>query len=174
MEKRVNQRIQQYVSKFKEDVRGKAVELGFDNSETINELLEFVYEYDRLVLEKDDFIKRKRLHNSIPCLNRCNAKRANGEQCTRRRRNDCEFCGTHYKGTPHGLFQDDLTSAESEISNQKLDVVAKDVKGIVYYVDAYDNVYKTEDILQGNDNPKIIAKCVRNGDVYTIPEFGLV
>jgi len=47
MEKRINQRIQQYVSQFKEAVRTKAVDLDFDNSSTINELLEFVYEYDR-------------------------------------------------------------------------------------------------------------------------------
>jgi hypothetical protein len=174
MEKRINQRIQQYVSQFKEAVRSKAVDLDFDNSSTINELLEFVYEYDRLVLQKDDFVKRKRVQNAIPALNRCNAKRANGEQCTRRRRNDCEFCGTHYKGTPHGMVAPDPASEEANISNQKIEVVAKDIKGIVYYVDNYSNVYRTEDILQGVDNPRVIAKCVRNGDNYTIPEFGLV
>jgi len=177
MEKRVNVRIQQYVSDLKHGIRDKIIELGFDNLSPVNELLEYVCEYDRLTLQKDDFIKRKRLQNSIPLSNRCSAKRANGEQCTRRRREDCEFCGTHYKGTPHGLVAiNDATgtTGQSNTSNQKVEVIAKDIKGIVYYVDKYDNVYKTEDILHGGDNPRIIAKCVRVGEIYTIPEFGLV
>jgi hypothetical protein len=174
MEKRINSRIQQYVSQFKDDVRNKIVELGFEGNSNTNDLLEYLYEYDRLVLQKDDFIKRKRVQNSIPALNRCSAKRANGEQCTRRRRDDCEFCGTHYKGTPHGLVMEGDDSTDVDMGNQKIEVFAKNIKGIVYYLDKYDNVYKTEDILHGLDNPRIIAKCIHEGENYTIPEFGLV
>ena len=174
MEKRINTRIQQYISKFKDDVRNKIVELQLGNTESINELLEHIYEYDRLVLEKDDFVKRKRVQNAIPSSNRCNAKRANGVQCTRRRKQDCEFCGTHFKGTPHGLVCEGVVDTNSTNHTQKIEVVAKEIKGIVYYVDKYNNVYKTEDILQGINNPSIIAKCVVSGNQYTIPEFGLV
>lgn len=174
MEKRVNTRIQKYVSSLKDDVRNKIVDLGFDKQSQVNELLEYIYEYDRLVLQKDDFIKRKRVQNSIPQNNRCSAKRANGEQCTRRRKTDCEFCGTHYKGTPHGLVLSGETEEDAHATTQKVEVIATEIKGIVYYVDKYNNVYKTEDILQGIDNPRIIAKCLRTGHVFTIPEFGLV
>jgi hypothetical protein len=62
----------------------------------------------------------------------------------------------------------------TENATQRLEVVAKEIKGIVYYIDKYDNVYKTEHILQGVNNPTVIAKCVRQGTQYTIPEFGLV
>jgi hypothetical protein len=107
-------------------------------------------------------------------LNRCIAKRANGEQCTRRRKDDCEFCGTHYKGTPNGLMQNQLECSEAN-SIQKLEVFAEEIKGIVYYVDKFTNVYKTEDILSEKQNPEIIAKYVLTDDnKYTIPEFGLV
>ena len=174
MEKRVNTRIQKYVSAMKDDVRNKIVELGFDEPTQVNELLEYIYEYDRLVLEKDDFIKRKRVQNAIPNNNRCSAKRANGEQCTRRRKTDCEFCGTHYKGTPHGVASSCEIEDGNRVSTQRVEVVASEIKGIVYYVDKYNNVYKTEDILQGRDNPTVIAKCLRDGDTLTIPEFGLV
>jgi len=174
MEKRINHRIQQYISKMKDDVRDKAVALGFDNGAPINELLEYLYEYNRLILLPDDFVKRKRIQNAIPASNRCNARRANGEQCTRRRRNDCEFSGTHYKGTPHGQVSSELDELDPDYTHQKLEVVAKDIHGIVYYVDKYNNVYKTEDILQGLHNPRIIAKCVVQNEIYTIPEFGLV
>jgi hypothetical protein len=174
MEKRVNTRIQQYISKFKDDVRTKIFELQFGNTPEINDLMEYICEYDRLVLDKDDFIKRKRVQNAVPSLNRCNAKRASGEQCTRRRKADCEFCGTHFKGTPHGLICDNASSTNAEYPAQKIEVIAKEIKGIVYYIDQFDNVYKTEDILRGTHNPAIIAKCVKQGAQYTIPEFGLV
>ncbi len=66
----------------------------------------------------------------------------------------------------------DITAPDN--TTQKMEVIATEIKGIVYYVDKYDNVYKTEDILQGVHNPAIIAKCVKQGSQYTIPEFGLV
>jgi len=107
-------------------------------------------------------------------MNRCNAKRANGEQCTRKRRDDCEFCGTHYKGTPHGLInQADGAAAESQ-ETVKLDVFAEEIGGIVYYIDKHRNVYKTDDVLQSKLNPSVIAKWEKTGERYTIPEFGLM
>lgn len=173
MEKRINDKSKIYVSEFKDAIRTKAVELGFDECpDKINELLEFVNEYDRLCFEKDDFIKRKRVKNAIPQMNRCNAKRANGEQCTRKRRDDCEFCGTHYKGTPHGLINVEDTE-HADACNQRLEVCVEEIGGIVYYIDRFKNVYKTEDILQSKENPQIIAKYEKVGDKYTIPEFGL-
>jgi GH25 family lysozyme M1 (1,4-beta-N-acetylmuramidase) len=54
-----------------------------------------------------------------------------------------------------------------------LEVCVEEIGGIVYYIDKYKNVYRTEDILQGKDNPKIIAKYERTGEKYTIPELGL-
>jgi hypothetical protein len=174
MEKRINKKIELYVTLFKDKIRDKITELKLNDKEKINDLLEFVYEYERFTLGKDDLNKRKRIKNSIPSLNRCIAKRANGEQCTRRRKDDCEFCGTHYKGTPNGLMQNQLECSEIN-SMQKLEVFAEEIKGIVYYVDKFTNVYKTEDILSEKQNPEIIAKYVLTDDnKYTIPEFGLV
>lgn len=171
MDKKINKNIETYVTDFKDGIRAKVLELEFENKDKANQLLEFVYEYDRLILSKDVFQKRKRIKNSIPTSNRCNAKRANGEQCTRRKKKECEFCGTHSKGTPHGLFE--INEKENNIC-EKLEVFAEDIKGIVYYLDKYNNVYKTEDILQEKENPKIIAKYVKINGEYAIPEFGLV
>jgi hypothetical protein len=133
-------------------------------------MLEFIYDYQRLVIVKDDMVKRKRIKNSIPALNRCCAKRANGEQCTRRRKENCDFCGTHSKGTPHGLIQTDGNSGND---SHKLEVFAEEISGIVYYLDKYNNVYKTEDILDGKQNPVIIAKYQKTNGLYSIPDFGL-
>ena len=174
MEKRINEHLKQYLSKFKDDVRDKIVELNLGENERINELLEFVYEYNRLTFEKEDFMKRRRVKNTVPLENRCNAKRANGEQCTRKRRDDCEFCGTHYKGTPHGVAtpneDNDATTSNEAVT---LEVFAEEIGGIVYYIDKFKNVYKTDDVLQSKLNPGVVAKWEKSGDKYTIPEFGL-
>lgn len=200
MEKRLNKKIELYVSTFKDEIRNKIMEIQFEETEKIHELMEFVYEYNRLTLEKDDFSKRKRLQNAIPVTNRCSAKRANGDQCTRRRRDDSEYCGTHYKSAPHGLMGDGvdgMVATEDDVGgdgedwscagetrategrdqpslmNHRLEVVAEEICGIVYYLDKYGNVYRTEDILKGKDNPDVIAKYVKVSDKYTIPELGL-
>jgi hypothetical protein len=157
MDKRLNKKCETYVGQFKSDVRTKIMEIGFDDKSKVNELIEYVYEYERLNFAKDDFIKRKRVKNSIPSDNRCNAKRANGEQCTRRRKDQCEFCGTHYKGAPHGL----ITSTDSIAPDTRkcaLEINAEDVNGIIYYIDKFNNAYDMEDVMGQRENPRIIGK----------------
>jgi hypothetical protein len=173
MEKKLNKKIETYITSFKDAMRSKIVESNFEDKAKINELLEFMYDYERLILNKDDFVKRKRVKNSIPVMNRCNARRANGEQCTRRRREDCEFCGTHSKGAPHGMMLDANEATNGEVM-QKVDVFAEEIKGIVYYIDKFSNVYKTNDILEGKENPEVIAKYIKLNGVYAIPDFGLI
>ena len=174
MEKRLNTKIDEHTKEFKDNIRKKAIELAFSETETqkLSELMAYILDYDKFSFQKDDLSKRKRVKNSIPELNRCIAKRANGEQCTRRRRDDCEFCGTHSKGTPHGLIQNSMSDASQ--STQSMEVFAEEVKGIVYYLDHHGNVYHTEDIMNELENPRIVAKWIKQGDAYTIPEFGLV
>ena len=104
MERRLNTKVENYLKTFKDGIRDKIIALDIKQDNNINKLIEYIYDYNRLTVDKEDFVKRKRVKNSIPENNRCMAKRANGEQCTRRRKLDCEFCGTHSKGTPHGLM----------------------------------------------------------------------
>jgi len=166
MEKRINDTLEKYLIKFKDDIKKKVSELGFDEKSKTNDLLEFVYEYQRMTLSKDDFSKRKRVQNSIPVSNRCIAVKSNNDRCTRRRKEGCEYCGTHYK---NGTAED---GAESAQIIKKLEVSAREMDGIVYYVDEFQNVYRTEDILNEVENPKIIAHYqLMNGTRYMIREF---
>ena len=173
MERRINTKIETYIGDLKtkicEKINEKTSTLA---NEDRSELLQYVYDFERLMLAKDDFIKRKRIKNAIPVTNRCNALRANNEQCTRRRKDGCEYCGTHSKGTPHGAVHAD---GEQDITDttKTLDVFAKEIMGIVYYIDHNKNVYNTEDIMNSVENPRIIAKYINNGGNITIPEFGL-
>ena len=170
MERRLNTKVEQYFTTFKDGIRDKIIALDIKQDGDISKLIEYIYDYNRLTVEKEDFIKRKRVKNSIPENNRCMAKRASGEQCTRRRKVECEFCGTHSKGAPHGLMDADQNVNQQ---NMNIDVTAREIKGIVYYIDDNTNVYNTEDVMNNKENPQIIAKYVNRNGTYSIPEFGL-
>ena len=112
MERRISSKIDNYIIAFKDAVSLKIRELGsaasaavaseVNASETNNsaivtstnttmdqfckQLTSFVYEYEKLKLLKEDFMKRKRVKNTVPIELRCLAKRANGEQCTRKKK----------------------------------------------------------------------------------------
>jgi len=168
MEKRLNKKVETYITTFKDSIRDKAIQLGLENDIKTTNLLQHIFDYDRLSFGKEDFQKRKRVKNHVPIYDRCCAKRATGEQCTRRRKDGCEYCGTHTKGTPHGIME---TADEPKSNTHKIEVWAQDILGIVYYIDKFNNVYDTADIIKNQVNPKIIAKYIKNDEHYSIPEF---
>ena len=64
-----------------------------------------------------------------------------------------------------------ISDKEPTLTTKKVEVNAIDIKGIVYYLDNVGNVYDTEDIISNSKNPRVIAKYVKTGDVYSIPEL---
>lgn len=170
MERRLNKKFEDYITSFKNDIRDKINTIKFEESDKINELMGYVYDYERLVFKKEDISKRKRVKNTIPETNRCNARRANNEQCTRRKKDGSDYCGTHIKGAPHGLITENININEVTC---KLEIIAQEIGGIVYYIDENTNVYNTEDVMNNKENPQIIAKYVNQNGTYSIPEFGL-
>ena len=170
MERRLNKKVETYIGSFKDSIREKATQLGLNNDTKSTQLLQYIYDYDRLSFNKEDFQKRKRVKNFVPIYDRCCAKRANNEQCTRRRKEGSEYCGTHMKGTPHGILD---VQNDNKVSTQKVEVWAQDIQGIVYYIDKFNNVYDTADIIKNQINPKIIAKYVKDGENYSIPELNV-
>ena len=170
MERRINKKIEAYITNLKDDIKLKADQLGLANDLNLSQLVQYIYDYDRLVLSKEDFLKRKRVKNVVHLSDRCCAKRASGEQCTRRKKTDCEYCGTHMKGTPHGICANE---DDDKPVGQKVEVWAQEIQGIIYYIDKIGNVYQVEDIIVNKINPKVIAKYVKNGEQYSIPEFNI-
>jgi hypothetical protein len=170
MEKRLNKKLELWITGFKDNIREKANQIGISKNDQTNQLIQYIYDYDRLTFGKEDFQKRKRIKNVVPFFDRCCAKRASNEQCTRRKKDGIEYCGTHMKGTPHGIIDN---QNESKPNTQKIEVWAQDIQGIIYYIDKSFNVYQAEDIVVNKLNPKIIAKYVKNGDIYSIPEFNI-
>ena len=172
MENRIANKVSNYSRKFKNDVVKEIQDLQISFEEK-QKIIQYVYDYSVLCLDKEDFAKRKRVKNIVSFCDRCMAKRAEGEQCTRKRKGDSMFCGTHIKGTPHGVVEE--TDCENNVLPQKqIQVTAQEIKGIIYYLDDNDNVYKAEDILQNKNNPQIIAKYTKTMDGnYSIPEYNI-
>ena len=186
MEKHIKQKIENFQLKFKNDIKewmnshnASVVDSKYPLAKLDSEFLKFVYDYNSMEMNETDFKKRTRIKNIVPQFELCIAKRANDEQCTRRRKTDgkykdepTHFCGTHIKGTPHGIVTND--AAIMPKPNNKVEVWVKDIKGINYYIDSQHNVYNPEDILANKVNPSIIAKWTKNADdVYSIPQFGI-
>lgn len=179
MEKRVTKKIETHQVEFKNEIKKWIEKSGCrfiskrnDNGEIdkTNDFLAFIYDYDSLSLSKADFQKRTRAKNVVPNYNRCVAKRANGEQCTRRKNDNSTLCGTHSKGTPHGLFLEEGEEKYEEKKEMKVQVWVEEIKGIHYYIDSNNNVYSSEDILSNKKNPKIISKWKKDGLNYIIIE----
>ena len=178
MERRVTKKIESYQVHFKNDIQQwlntHGIILKSGNEDKTSLFLKFLYDYPALKLMKEDFQKRKRIKNIVPNYERCTAKRANGEQCTRRKKEGCNFCGTHTKGTPHGILENNQATENSKV-RVKVEIWVQEIQGINYYIDTNHNVYRPEDIIQNSDTPQIIGKwlCDNQGK-YSIPEFNLV
>ena len=115
MEKRISSKTRLYIQNFKDVLKNKIVDDGRLDKKYMNELVQFIYDYPQLTFLPQDFQKRKRVKNIVPFFERCCALRANGEQCTRRKKDHPKFCGTHVKGTPHG----EITQTETPKTHTK-------------------------------------------------------
>ena len=167
MERRLTTRIRNHEKNFKNDIQKwfsenncSVVDSG--GLSKTSEFLKHVYDAEPLSLSPSDFTKRKRVKNDAPFCERCSAKRADGQQCTRRKRNDNNYCGTHMKGTPHGVIE---TNGILESVVKKITLTVVDINGIHYHVDTEGNVYDATDIISGSSSPSIIAQ-------YNLSESG--
>jgi hypothetical protein len=174
MEKRISKRIEQYQLDFKNAIKSyldkNGCRVSNEKEDITSDFLKFVFDFENMTLSKDDFRKRKRVKNQVPHYERCTARRANGEQCTRRRKDSACFCGTHIKGTPHGVVDSD---GESK-TFKKIEVWIQEIKGINYYIDDSNNVYLPEDILQNSTAPRKIGLwSMTDTGEYKIPVLGV-
>ncbi len=172
MEKRVNAKISLFLRDFKKSIKDYVdVNVNINTTEKqdeYNALLQFIYDYPNLELNGEDFSKRKRVKNTVPLFERCCALRANNEQCTRRKRDNKDYCGTHIKGRPYG----EITNTNVIERPKTITLTSKEIHGILYYIDNNGNVYNTHEVMENKKNPNIIAKYIIDDDGnYTIPSI---
>ena len=167
MDVKLNKKVDAYLREYKMNIAKKINTLSLNNNETVKELMDYIYNYENLVISNDDVTRKKRIKNTVPQYERCIAKRSTGEQCTRRRKDDHMFCGTHIKGTPHGVISDDHQCQETV---KKVNVWIQEISGISYYIDDNFNVYNMEDIIQNKVNPRVVYKWRKINDEYIIEQ----
>ena len=167
---KTNEVLKEYINTFKTAVKNKI--LSFDNNDMSNSaknaLLKIVYDYDVLTIDKESVAKKKRAQNTIPLVERCIALRADSQQCTRRKKQGIHVCGTHEKATPHGVI--DNADELNATNTKQVQTWMQCIMGIDCYIDADNNVYMTEDILNNVLNPRVYAKYVKNGEEYAFAE----
>ena len=174
MERRLTSRIREHETAFKNNIQKWLSDnncniTDSDGDKRTSEFLQFVYDYSQINITSADFIRRKRVKNDAPYYERCTANRADGHQCTRRKRDGSMFCGTHMKGTPHGVIATEKTSTEQV---EKIEIWVEDINGINYHIDSHGNVYDPKDIINGIKNPNIIAQYQKNSaGVFSIPSL---
>ena len=163
MEKRINDKVMLYVDTFKGEIKSYIEgnqNMSFSDK---SDFLKFIYDFDNITINKEDFAKRKRSKSVVPFYNRCIAKKSSGEQCTRKKKCDSAFCGTHDKNRPHGEISE-LDKEENIL--KKVEIWIQEINGISYYIDKNNNIYKTEDILSNSQNPQIISKYINESGIY--------
>lgn len=145
MENRIKKKVTSYINKFKDDIvtEMNGLQLNVDgNTEKVQKLAHYITTYSRLNLLDDDFSKRKRVKNHVPQYDRCTARRADGCQCTRRKKDGDDYCGTHLKGTPHG----EITQNEGD-KKKKVELTIINNKGISHYVDSTGKQFSAEMVM---------------------------
>ena len=161
MEHRIIKKVETYQVNFKDVIKEWIAKqqvsiIGVNNVDKKSEFLQFVYDYTGINITQEDFQKRKRIKNQVPHCERCIAKKAEGEEQCSRRKKDESFCGTHIKGTPHGVITPE--NVENVATTTKVETWVQEIKGIHCHIDASENVYYAEDIMARKPNPRIVAK----------------
>jgi len=166
MESRINAKLQNYTQKFKQS----CIDQLNEHPDNPQQVIQYILDYPIFTVDTEDLQKRKRTRNAVPICDRCVANRINNTQCTRRKQNEYEFCGTHIKGQPYGVVHKE-TAEPNKILIKNVEIWNEEINGIHYYIDNNENVYKTEDILENKPNPTVITQYVKQNDKYTIPTY---
>lgn len=171
MEKNLKLKIHNHFNTNKNIIRqwieeGELKLVDSNNNDRTKDFINQLNEMQPYELSKDDFKRRTRLRTVIPKHSQCRAIRLNGEQCTRKKKTTCEYCGTHMKGLPKGEVEEEK-GASAELA--KTQIWIEEICGIHQYIDDEGNIYSTEDIMENIKNPRIIAKWKKNDkDEYVV------
>ena len=92
---------------------------------------------------------------------RCNAyiRGENKPRCSRHRKDDHLFCGTHLNHQPYGAITEHETS-EPVTEENTVNVWPHELNGIMYFVDKYQNVYNTVDVLRQKQGSGVNADVI--------------
>lgn len=122
--------------------------------------------------------KKKTNRRILPKNERCLGRKNDLTQCTRKRKDGCEFCGSHIKNLPNGKVGDDGACFQKKkgkrgrkrknlLDNQNesgILTTKKYINGNIYLVDAHNVVYTFRE-----DRPVVLG--VLKGDLLDSEKF---
>lgn len=171
METKANIMCKKFMDEFKKKIFEEIETTGVLNdpnyNKKFNEIINKINNHPHLVIKKNDFKQIKRIIREVPNEDRCTGLKATNEQCTRKKKNGCKFCGTHEKGRPFGEIENNSTSTV----HSKVFVDMHEINGISYYIDTIGNIYDPEDVTKNVNNPKKIGVCKKNNETNTFYEI---
>jgi antitoxin component of RelBE/YafQ-DinJ toxin-antitoxin module len=59
MEKRLNKKAEGYITTFKDSIREKVTQMGMTKDIQVNQLLQYIYDYDRLSFNLTDVVQKE-------------------------------------------------------------------------------------------------------------------
>jgi hypothetical protein len=164
MEKNLKAKIHSHYNNYKDNIRswieeGEFKFVDLNNNDRTQDFINQVNNIQHYELTKEDFKRRTRLRTVIPKHSQCRAVRLNGEQCTRKKKLNCDYCGTHLKGLPKGEVEEDKSAC---LEAPRIEIWIEEICGIHKYIDNSGNIYSTDDIMENVKNPRIISKWKKN------------
>jgi hypothetical protein len=174
MEQQLNRKFEEYIIKFKENIKTKLFEIEGIDIHKASEFMEYIYDYERLVFTKDDLKNKKSKNKISDCddnplsttsnntsneskkTEKCIAILPSGQQCNKKKKKGLNYCTCH---SDMLIKADSSNVTEDKNDNINIiDIFTENIGGIIYYIDKYNNVYNTEDIMNDMRNPRIIAR----------------
>lgn len=141
------------------------------NSQKKNLLLTIINDYNLPKME----VLNKYLYNNInnysyksKKYNRCMARKQDGDQCTRKRKNNLEYCGKHLKNRKYGRIDDISQITDTLINNDNIIITwVEEFNGKKYLIDDNNIVYSFN-----IDLPKIIGIKI-NSDLKLLESLNI-
>lgn len=110
-------------------------------------------------------IKKKRKSKKGDTDILCLARKADGQQCTRRKKDHNDFCGKHSNNLKYGRIDDEVKFSNND---NYINTTIENINGVDYLVDNNNIVY-SYDI----DNPVIIGKKNTMGKLVLLSDISL-
>ena len=149
------------VSVFNNHLKIILEDIATDHTQLDAELLLKKYCLSNLDLDNLNVLskRKKRKKNKIlESTELCMAQKADGLQCTRRRKDNCEYCGKHVNNLKFGRIDDELKYNDK---SKYIKTNHERINGTDYLVDENSIVYSFD-----KDNPKALGTKIDGQLVY--------
>lgn len=143
----------------------KKILLDISNKYDINKEELYINYLNSDILKNSSYLKktRKKKNSTTNLLCLCMARKQDGNQCTRRRKDNLEFCGKHTNNKKYGRIDDYSNIIDKLAEDNYIMTWIEEFNGKEYLVDSNNIVY-TKDV----SSPIIIGKKLTNGTMESL------